>query len=382
MYFVFPFIKYKKVPSHTRSKFLLKNLRNRLHICIFVELTAKKKHITIHDLARELGMSASTVSRALKDHPRISKSTRELVRRHAELSNYQPNRLAASLRKGKGNTVGVIVPNINRSFFSNIIGGIEEELSQSGYNLMICQSKEKLEKEKDALATLLDARVDGILMSISMETTSYGHLEKLLGQGIRLVFFDRVPSIPGINSVIIDDYHAAYELTKTLLAKGFRRPAHIGGSSKINVYAMRQKGYLDALRDSGMEARPECIIETDMTREGGREAFGKLTASGKYPDSFVCSGDYTALGILDEARRCEKKLPYPIAVTGFANEEFTSLVHPGITSVDQRGFEIGQKAALLYLEDPSLEDKTQLMLRPEIIYRESSEFRKQKTKIQ
>lgn len=351
-------------------------MRNRLHICTFTGLNSKNKHITIHDLARELGLSASTVSRSLQDHPRISAATKELVRKQAAISNYKPNRVASSLRKGRGNTVGVIVPNINRSFFSNIIGGIEEELSRSGYNLMICQSNEKLEKEKAALATLLDARVDGILMSISMETNSYAHLEKLFEQGIRFVFFDRVPDLPGISSVIIDDYQASYEITKSLLDSGYKRPAHIGGSSHINVYAMRKKGYLDALIGSGVKPKPSHILETEMTREGGREAFHHLHTLELSPDSYVCSGDFTALGILDGARQVNSNLPYEIAVSGFANEEFTSLVQPSITSVDQRGFEIGKNAASLYLGDGTINGERQIVLTPEILFRESSEFNK------
>jgi LacI family transcriptional regulator len=341
-------------------------------------MARKKQHITIHDMARELGISGSTVSRALNDNPRISKSTREAVQKLARHHNYLPNAMASSLRKGKGNTVGVIVPNINRSFFSNIIGGIEEILSTAGYNLMICQTNELLEKEQAALMTLLNARVDGILMSLSMESKNYKHIEELLNRGVRMVFFDRIPEQLPVQSVVIDDYNAALKLTEHLLEQGCTRPAHVGGSSSINVYANRQNGFRQALRNKRMTIDSKYIIETEMTREGGTAAFHELMTLRHKPDAIVCSGDLSAHGVLIAALESGLSIPDELRVTGFANEAFTAHISPSLTSVNQKGNEIGRKSAELFLDGESSNEKRQVVVEPEIIFRESSGQRKNK----
>jgi LacI family transcriptional regulator len=335
-------------------------------------MTKDKQHITIHDIARELGISGSTVSRALNNNPRISKATREAVQKLARSYNYLPNAMASSLRKGKGNTVGVIVPNINRSFFSNIIGGIEEILSTAGYNLMICQSNELLEKEQAALMTLLNARVDGILMSLSMESDRYDHIEELLNRGVKMVFFDRIPEQLPVQSVVIDDYKAALKLTDHLLEEGCRQPAHVGGSSMINVYANRQNGFRQALRNRSMTIDSKYIIETEMTRKGGAAAFHELMKLPRKPDAIVCSGDLAAHGVLIAALESGLSVPGDLTVTGFANEEFTAHISPSLTSVNQKGNEIGRKTAELFLDSESSHEKRQIVVEPEIIFRESS----------
>ncbi len=335
-------------------------------------MSENKKHITIHDIALELGISASTVSRALQNNSRISQSTRDAVRNLAELHNYQPNTMAASLRKGRGNTVGLIVPNINRSFFSKIIGGIEEVLSQSGYNLMICQSNESIEKEKNALTALMNARVDGIMMSLSMETKTYDHIRSLLDRKVKMVFLDRIPPDIRLNSVVINDHHASYKITRHILERGFKRPAYVGGSNCINVYSERRRGFLDALVDSGIHPRNSYLIEKAMTLEAGRSAFSELMSLKERPDAIICSGDYSAHGVLLAALENNIKVPSEMAVSGFANEEFTSYTIPSLTSVDQKGDEIGKKAAEIFLSIDNTNKKRNIMIEPEIIFREST----------
>lgn len=346
---------------------------NRLYFHTFASMAGKKRHITIHDIARELGISASTVSRALNNNHRISAATRTKVQQLAASHGYQPNVMASSLRKGQGNTVGVIVPNINRSFFSNIIGGIEEKLSQAGFNLMICQSNESLEKEKQALQTLMHARVDGIMMSLSMETQDYSHLEQLLQQGTRMVFFDRVPDTLPVDAVVIDDYAAAFSITSRLLSQGYRHPAHIGGSENINVYRQRKAGYLDALKSFGLPPVAAHIVETDMTRQGGRQAFRESMRSDPRPDAFVCAGDLAAHGVLLEALDNHIRVPQEIAISGFANEEFTPHITPPLTSVDQKGLEIGRKAAAIFLEQEATNSGSRVVIAPEVLFRLSTQ---------
>jgi len=335
-------------------------------------MSAPKKLITIHDIARELGISASTVSRSLNNNTRISKATRDAVQRMAAMHDYQPNKMAASLRMGSGNTVGVIVPNINRKFFASIISGIEQVLSQEGYNLMICQSNELREKEEKALATLLDARVDGILMSLSMETKSYEHIETAMRRGTQMVFFDRIPENLEVDSVVINDYQAAYKLTSKLIKQGYKRIAHVGGSRSINVYRNRNQGYRDALLAAHIEINEEWIIETSMTVEGGSNVLEDFVLAGNIPDAVVCAGDFAALGILQSAKKHSIEVPGHLLLSGFANEDFTSLISPKLTSVDQRGKDIGRFAAKRFLDKKKNMPTRKIELEAKIIYRSST----------
>lgn len=335
-------------------------------------MSDKKQHITIHDIAKELGVSASTVSRALKQSPRISIATRNAVRKLAEKYNYLPNTMASSLRNGRGNTVGVVVPNIHRSFFSNIIGGMEEVLSEAGYNLMICQSHENLDKEKEAIATLVRARVDGILMSLSMESDRYEHIEALINSDIRMVFFDRIPPGMDVRSVIIDDYLAAYKITGHLIAGGYRRLAHVGGSQKINVYSERQRGFLEAMNRHELEIPDQFIVHEEMTLEGGKRAYSRLMEHNEPPDAVICSGDFAALGVMLAAKECGRSIPEELAVSGFADEDFTQYITPSLTTINQRGNEIGRLVAKQFLVGEEEEMEKQITLEPELIFRDST----------
>lgn len=336
----------------------------------------RKQHITIHDIARELNVSASTVSRALQNHPRISLSTREAVQKLAAKYRYQPNVVASSLRKGMSNTVGVIVPRINRNFFANVIGGMEEILAAAGHHLMICQTHENYKSEVLAIQTLINARVEAIILSISMETTRSEHLEMLHDLGIRLFFFDRLFEGIEAGSVVIDDRKGAYQIVRHLLEQGYSRIVHLAGSEKIPIYRERKKGYLEAMQEAGIEVPPDWIVEESLVLEGGNRAFYSAMKHSPRPDAFFCAGDYAALGVLQAARKQGIKIPQQLGITGFANEPFTAFLDPALTTVDQRGEEMGREVARMYLgcgegEIPTDECET-IVLEPELIIRESS----------
>lgn len=336
----------------------------------------RKQHITIHDIARELNVSASTVSRALQNHPRISLSTREAVQKLAAQYRYQPNVVASSLRKGMSNTVGVIVPRINRNFFANVIGGMEEILASAGHHLMICQTHENYESEVLAIQTLINARVEAIILSISMETTRSEHLNMLRDLGIRLFFFDRLFEGIEAGSVVIDDKKGAYQNVKHLLDQGYSRIIHLAGSENIPIYRERKKGYLEAMQEAGIDVPPSWIIEESLILEGGNRAFQKAMKQPLPPDAFFCAGDYAALGVLQAAKKRGMNVPQQLGITGFANEPFTAFLEPALTTVDQRGEEMGKQVAQMYLgggegEVPMDECET-IVLEPELIVRESS----------
>ena len=335
-----------------------------------------KQHVTIHDIARELGISASTVSRALRGHTRISENTRNAVRELAEKYNYQPNVVASSLRQGKRSTVGVVVPRINRSFFASVIGGMEEELAASGYHLIICQSHEKLDGEKEALKTLVNARVDAIFLSVSMETTEKEHLETLLDRGSSLFFFDRILPDLGMGSVSCNDRLAAQMSVSHMIAQGYRRIAHLAGPENISIYRDRKQGYLDAMREANLEVRKEWIMEKPLVAEGGEQAFLEGLRLRESPDAWFCAGDYAALGVLQAALENKIKVPEDLGVSGFANEPFTAYLKPSLTSIDQRGGGMGRELARMFLAcEKEVEQETQcrqLVLEPLLVPRDST----------
>ncbi len=335
-----------------------------------------QQHITIHDIARELNVSASTVSRALQNHPRISQSTRNAVQKLAARYNYQPNVVASSLRRGKSKTVGVIVPRITRNFFAAVIGGLEEVLASSGFHLMICQTHERIENEISAIQALVNARVDAIILSISIETKSIDHIKYLMDRGIRLFFFDRVYNGINAGSVVIDDRLGAYLNVKHLLEQGYRRILHVAGADHINIYKERKAGYMEAMAEAGIDVPPTWIIEKPLILEGGESAYYEGMKMSGQPDAFFCAGDFAALGVMQSALKNGRRVPDDLGITGFANEPFTGFLKPSLTTVDQRGGEMGKIVAEMFLQCDENDDQTakceKIVLKPQLIVRNSS----------
>jgi LacI family transcriptional regulator len=282
--------------------------------------------------------------------------------------------MASSLRHGRSNTVGVVVPRINRNFFANVIGGMEEVLASSGYHLMICQTHEKMEDERAALQTLVNARVEAILLSVSMETTQADHITAIRDRGIKLFFFDRILENIQVGSVVVDDRLGAYLNVKHLLEQGYQRIIHLSGPEHITIYRSRKKGYIDAMSEAGIEVQPGWIIEKALVPEGGEEAFMKSLKL--KPDAFFCAGDYAALGVMQAAMKKGMQVPGDLGLTGFANELFTAHLKPSLTTVDQKGTEMGKMVAGMFLRcgETAIEasECEQIVLKPELIIRESS----------
>ena len=332
---------------------------------------------TIHDIALKLNLTASTVSRALNNHPKISTSTKELVRNTAEAMNYKPNTLAASLRTGIAKTIGLVVPRINRDFISNTIYGIEQVTKEAGYNLIIFQSDESLERELLGLKTLVNSRVDGILISISRETNVSHHLENLLKDGIPLVQFDRVREDVNTSKVVNDNMGAAFEAVSHLINQGCRRIVHFSGPNDINIYNERQKGYCKALTDNKIKIEKELLFEGVITREKGFEIAKELFSSSKLPDALFADSDYSALGALLVARELKLRVPEQLKIVGFANEPFTEFITPTITTLDQKAQEIGAEAAKLLINEIENKGKKlnrkKIIIKPSLLIRQSSQ---------
>lgn len=311
----------------------------------------KHSQVTIKDIARELKISPSTVSRALKDHPDISPATKKAVRELAQELDYQPNSVALSLRKSKTYTIGVIIPQLVHHFFSTVISGIEDVAYEAGYHVMICQSNELYEREVLSTQALLTSRVDGMLVSVSQETDDVKHFQSVLNRGIPTVFFDRMVNGLDTSSVVVDDFGGAYRAVEYLVRSGCRKIAHLGGPDNLVISQSRRKGYVQALEDYGLGGDNGLIITAGLTIEEGKAACRRLLEREEQPDAIFAANDPVAIGALQVLKEKGIKVPEEVSIIGFSNEPITSLIDPPMTTVAQPGFEMGQLAAQLLLDE-------------------------------
>ncbi|WP_460583231.1 LacI family DNA-binding transcriptional regulator [Hymenobacter arcticus] len=332
--------------------------------------------VSMADLARELGVSMTTVSRALSDHHSIGAATKQRVLKLAKKLNYQPNHLAAALRKGQSRLLGVVVPYIEGKFFPSVIQGIEQAASKAGFSVIVCQSHEDVQLERRNVETLLNAQVAGVLVSVARNTLDYHHFDKVRSRGVPLVFFDRTPATELVNSVVLNDREGAFQATRHLLEQGCRRIAHLSGPPHLNIYQHRRQGYLDALAAYGIAPDETLIITSDMTTEDGAHAMRQLLALPNPVDAVFAAGDSAILGALQVLKGQRIRVPQDVALAGFSNEGFTAITEPQLTSVDQRCEEMGQAAVRLFLELAAAPDapftQRQVVLQPELFVRESS----------
>ncbi len=334
------------------------------------------KKTTIYDIAEKLNLTAATVSRALNNNSKISENTRKLVQETAIEMNYEQNTLARALKSGKSFNVGVIVPRMDSNFFASVIRGIEEELYPKGYHVIVCQTHDQEKLEIENINSLLNAQVDGILMSISNAKTKNKVFNNLSQKHIPLIFFDRKKEIDGVSSVTIDDYNGAYEATKHLISQGCKRIAHLSNDRSLEIFKNRYLGYKQAIIDSELEFDESLVIETRSKVEEGKKTTKMLLDMETPPDAIFSSSDFTALGAIQEIKEHGLKIPQDICVVGFANEPFTRFMELSISSVDQSPVEMGRIAAQVFLEEVSngkkIKTEKQVVLTPELIIRKSS----------
>ena len=335
-----------------------------------------KKKTTIKDIANVLNISAAAVSKALHDDPRISEKTKKAVRQVAKNLNYQPNHLASALRKGKSHLVGVIVPRTNSNFFSSVIQNIEQVLNKEGYNIIITQSNESYKKECGNIDTLLFTQVDGIIASMANETINLEYYEKVKAKGIPLILFDRGENDLNVDYIGINDYDSSHVIVEHLVNQGRQRIAHIGGYKRTRIYNNRIRGYIDALKKHNLPIEPELLIESSLTIEDGRKKMTQLLKLENRPDAIYVAGDYAALGALQILNENKIRVPDDIALVGFGDEPFTSMVTPSITSINQHSEEIGKQAALTFLSYTNKKQIKQtlnkIILDAKLVVRESS----------
>jgi len=336
----------------------------------------KKGHqVTMKEIAKKLGVSVSTVSRALKDSPELHPETKKRIVEMAKSMNYQYNLLAQSLRISKSKVLGVIVPELTSHFFSSNISGIQDTAYKRGYNIMICQSNESYEQEKANVRTLVSSQVDGLLISLSRETKNYDHLRELYDREIPFMMFDRVTEEIPVSRVTVDDAHGAYLAVHHLLEQGCKKVAYFSGPEDLYISKKRKEGYLLALAEFGISESDSKIYVTDLTAEMNREMTLKMLDSEDRPDAVFAMIDPLAVDIMMVLKEKGIKIPNDIALAGFTNNPTSAVIEPSLTTVSQPGYEMGQIAAnhlLDQLDDLVPDEPQSFILHTTLVPRNSS----------
>ncbi|MCX6315786.1 MAG: LacI family DNA-binding transcriptional regulator [Bacteroidetes bacterium] len=339
----------------------------------------KFEAVTIKDIAKALGLSTSTVSRALRDSYEISPETKKLVLEYAEKNNYHPNPIALSLKERRSRSIGVIVCEIANSFFSQTINGIESIAYNSGYNVIISQSRESADREMLNLQYLTSRSVDGLIVSVSAETKDFAYFKELNQRGMPIVFFDRIVDDIQTHKVIVDNYKGAYEATTHLINSGYKRIANLSNASVLSIAKERLAGYKAALSDNGLpvdEGMIRYCLHGGMIVEEVEEAIRGLFEQAPAPDAILTSADKLTTNCFRILRAKGLKVPDDIGLIGFSNSDMTELLDPPLSVIRQPAFEMGEVATSMLLQlieskRPVTDFETRI-LQTELIIRGSS----------
>lgn len=338
-----------------------------------------KEHTTLKDIAKELNLSISTVSRALQGNPRISTKTRDKVLELAREYNYFQTRYVDPFLQRKINAVGVIVPSIKYHLYAMAISGMESVLQNHDMQIIICQSNESYVRERILVKELMDMGVAGLIVSLAGETKEFDHFLGLKQAKVPLVFFNRLCDEIDSDKVIIDNFKAAYDATRHLVEVGCRNIAYIGGPNILQISNTRLLGYKKALVDENIPVREKFIEYSDFSREGNLNAARKLLYSPEYPDGVLAFSDQVAIGVMMAAKERGLKVPEEIAIIGFNNEPVDELLEPSMTSIDQPSYEMGVESAQLIVDRIENFDRnySRKVLKSHMVIRSSTNRNKQ-----
>ncbi len=306
----------------------------------------EKTTLTMKDIAREFGISVATVSRALKNSPRISAERRAAIQQYAREHNFTPNMIAESLRHSRVQplkVIGVIIPEFAHYYFSSILSGIEEEASARGYRIMVAQSNEQYEREVKICQSFYENKVCGIIVSQAKDTHQYNHFQRLIDSGVPLVFYDRICTGVNASRVVVDDYMGAFNAVSHLIETGCTRIAYYGSAMTLEISKNRYNGYKDALLKHGIQPNLELIRFCD-NRTDAEAITPELLSTGTPPNGFFAVNDDTAIGILYTAKRMGFRVPEDISICGFTNGQRAVACEPMLTTVEQRGIKVGEEA--------------------------------------
>lgn len=334
------------------------------------------KPATIKDIAKQLNLSLSTVSRAMRNAPDVNADTRKAVMALSEELSYQPNKLALSLKQKQTHNIGVIVPNLDY-VMSTMVKGIDEVALEAGYTVMVCQSNESFGREIVNTRRLLDSLVDGFIISVSSETKVFDHFKKIQEKQMPMVVFDRVTPHLTAPSVHIDNMDGGMQATEHLIDQGYKNIAILAGPKNLGISNSRLEGYLAALKKNKIKPDPDLIIHCDFNQDYAYVATQELLAMKKRPDAIFTISDRMAIGAMLAIKEKGLTMPHDIGLVGFNNEPVTRLVTPCISSVDQPAFEVGKMAAKLFIErvhnNESDMNQVEEILKPKLFIRESSQ---------
>lgn len=308
------------------------------------------KHVTIKDVAKRLNCSVSSVSRAFNDKYDIRKETRDLILATAKEMGYSPNPMAKSLLKQCSNQIGVVVPEFINSFFPEVIIGIQEVFLKKGYQVLIMQSGESHVTELENVKTLENNMVDGMILSLSLETKNVDYYKEMLNKGFPLVLFNRVSNELNTSKVLIDDYKWAFFATEHLIYQGYKKIFHFSGPTGLMFTQNRRNGFIDAHRKHKLPVQENSIIETGLMISDGERVMEKLIKENNMPDAIFAVNDPTAIGAMKCLKKLGYKIPYDVALVGFTESKLAELIDPPLTSVAQPTHEIGRTAARLLLD--------------------------------
>jgi LacI family transcriptional regulator len=309
--------------------------------------------VTIKDIAKALGLSTSTVSRALRDTHEISAATKKIVLAYAKEINYQPNPIALSLKERRSKSIGVVVSEVANSYFSQAINGIESIAYDRGYHVILSQTHESYDREVINVQHLASRSVDGLLVSLSSQTQDISHLMSLHERGLPIVFFDRVADEIETHKVIANNEKGAFEATNHLINSGYKRIAHLTSSTQLSISIERLKGYENALKANNIQLNPAYIKHCPhggMIYEEMENAIKELMALPEKPDAIFVAGDRLSTGCLSVFKNLKIVVPEDMAIAGFSNSDVLDLFNPSLTSVRQPAFEIGKLATQMLLQ--------------------------------
>jgi len=310
---------------------------------------SEQHNVTIKDIAQQLKLSVSTVSRALRDSSEIKPATRQIVRELAAELRYSPNPIALSLKEKKSKIIGVIVPEIANNFCAATIAGIEDIAYSKGYHVIIFQSHERFEREVINTQLLMSRRVEGLIVSLSNETHSLTHIREIMEKGIPVVMFDRVSDDISTHKVVVNDYYGAYKATEHLIQEGYHRIAHLTISEFLSITQKRMNGYSDALKKYDLPVRNEWIVHCNFDFPEIERSIRKLFSGPDKPNAILASVERLAITCMSVLKEMNLRIPEDVALVGFSDNPINHLLAPSLTSIRQPTFDIGQQAAELLL---------------------------------
>ena len=337
---------------------------------------SKAKEVTIYDIAKKLKVSPATVSRGLQDHPAISKKTKKKIFEMVEAMGYRSNHFAKNLRQQQTKTIGIIVHELKSNFITSVLAGVEKVTTEAGYDLIIAHSSESSVKEAANAKNLFYKRVDGLIASLSFDTTDLEHYKPFVEKGIPVVFFDRVEQDGNNTVVVIDNAKCGYIATQHLIEQGCKRIVHVTSSLKRNVYSQRYKGYRDALFDNNLDFDEKLLIVSDLSEKAGEDAALQILKMKPLPDGVFLTNDFVAAVCMRTLKEHGVSIPEDMAVVGFNNDTIGKLIEPALTTINYPGIDMGEIAARNLINHlkgiTNIHQTNTIIVRSELIVRKSS----------